>query len=100
MKIQSTAAVLALALASTVAGVQAQDADRPERRQRPQHPVVAALDTNKDGDIDEKELAAAATALKALDKNSDGKLTRDEIAPPRREGRGNREGRRGGNNAQ
>ena len=98
MKIQSTAAVFALALATTLVSVKAQDADRPERRQRPPHPVVAALDTNKDGDIDDKELAAAAAALKTLDKNSDGKLTRDEIAPPRREGRGNRQGGQGGNN--
>jgi hypothetical protein len=93
MKIQSTAAIFALAIATTLVSVQAQDADRPERRERPVHPVIAALDANKDGVIDEKEIAAAPTALKALDKNSDGKLTREETAPPRREGRGNREGR-------
>jgi hypothetical protein len=98
MKIQSFAAVFAVALATTLASGQAQDADRPEGRQRPVHPVVAALDTNKDGVIDEQEIAAAPTALKSLDKNSDGKLTRDETAPPRREGRGPR-GERGQNNA-
>lgn len=96
MKIQSTVAVFALALAATAVSVKAQD-ENQERRQRPVHPVIAALDTNKDGDIDDKELAAATTALKTLDKNNDGKLTRDEITPPRR----NREGRPpGGNNPQ
>jgi hypothetical protein len=98
MKIQSTAAIFAVALATTLVSANAQEEARPEGRQRPVHPVVAALDTNKDGVIDDKEIAAAPTALKALDKNSDGKLTREEIVPPRGEGRGGREGRgpRGG----
>lgn len=99
MKIQSAAAIFAVALATTLACGHAQDAERPEGRQRPVHPVIAALDTNKDGVIDEQEIAAASTALKSLDKNGDGKLTRDEITPQRREGQGGR-GQRGQQPAQ
>lgn len=54
------------------------------------HPVMAALDVNKDRVIDEQEIAGSAAALKSLDKNSDGKITRDEAAPVRPEGRGPR----------
>jgi hypothetical protein len=70
-------------------------------------PIIAVLDANHDGVIDEKEIENASAALKKLDKNGDGKLTMDEIRPPRPEGgpgpgfdRGPRgpggEGRRGG----
>src|SRR5688500_4174231 len=95
MKIQSTAAIFAVALATTLVSANAQETDRPEGRQRPVHPIVAALDTNKDGVLDDKEIAAAPTALKTLDKDSDGKLTREEMTPvrgPRGEGRGPRGG--------
>ena len=54
--------------------------------QRPRPPLIAALDANNDGVIDEKEMANAAIALKALDKNGDGKLTMDELMPPRQQG--------------
>ena len=49
--------------------------------QRAVPPLMAALDANHDGVIDEKEIANASNALKSLDKNSDGKLTPDEIRP-------------------
>jgi hypothetical protein len=55
---------------------------------RPNLPVLAALDANKDGVIDANEIANASAALKALDKNGDGQLTHDEIMPPRPEGAG------------
>lgn len=45
------------------------------------NPIFAALDTNGDGVIDEKELANAVVALKKLDKNGDGKITEDEVRP-------------------
>jgi hypothetical protein len=48
-------------------------------------PVMAALDTNNDGTIDEKEIEQASKSLKTLDKNSDGKLTPDELRPQRPE---------------
>ncbi len=53
-------------------------------------PILAALDTDSDGEISAAEIAAAPTALKKLDKNGDGQLSKDEVQmdlrPPR--GRG------------
>ncbi len=43
--------------------------------------IVAALDTNKDGDLSVEELANAPVALKSLDKNKDGKLAAEEMRP-------------------
>jgi Ca2+-binding EF-hand superfamily protein len=42
-------------------------------------PILAALDTNGDGEISADELAAAPTALKKLDTNGDGQLSADEV---------------------
>jgi Ca2+-binding EF-hand superfamily protein len=62
-------------------------------------PLMAALDANHDGVIDEKEIANASAALKTLDKNGDGKLTRDELFPQRQGGQGGpRGGAQGGTN--
>jgi hypothetical protein len=103
------ASALAVSALSTVTN--AQDApprgDRPPGRP-PMSPVVAALDANKDGEIDATEIANATAALKALDKNGDGKLSGDEIRPPRRDrgpgapgGRGDRpRGERGAGDAE
>jgi hypothetical protein len=52
----------------------------------PRMPLMAALDPNNDGVIDETEIAQASKALKTLDKNSDGKITMEELRPPRPEG--------------
>ena len=60
--------------------------------QRAVPPIMAALDANHDGIIDEKEIANASAALKSLDKNGDGKLTPDEIRPPRPAGQGGQGG--------
>jgi hypothetical protein len=49
-------------------------------------PLVGALDANRDGVIDEKEIKQAPEALRKLDKNNDGKLTMEELRPPRPEG--------------
>lgn len=46
-------------------------------------PIVAALDVNSDGVIDEKEIANASAALKKLDKDGDGKLLMEELRPVR-----------------
>jgi hypothetical protein len=75
---------LAYTLTAQDSGVPPQDGqDRPPMRRRmPVHPLVAALDANKDGTLDEQEIANAAVALKTLDKNGDGKLTPDELRPP------------------
>jgi Ca2+-binding EF-hand superfamily protein len=45
------------------------------------HPVLAALDVNRDGEISESEIRNAARALWTLDFNGDGKLTEHELYP-------------------
>jgi hypothetical protein len=52
----------------------------------PRMPLMAALDPNNDGVIDEKEIEQASKSLKSLDKNSDGKITMEELRPARPEG--------------
>ena len=44
-------------------------------------PIIAALDTNGDGEISAEEIANAPAALRKLDKNGDGKLTMEELLP-------------------
>ncbi len=44
-------------------------------------PILAALDTNSDGEISAGEIAAATQSLKKLDKNGDGQLSEDEVRP-------------------
>lgn len=51
-------------------------------------PLMAALDTNHDGVIDEDEIKNAAESLRKLDKNGDGKLTMNELRPQRPGGTG------------
>ena len=46
-------------------------------------PLMAALDVNHDGVIDEDEIKNASEALRKLDKNGDGRITMDEIRPQR-----------------
>lgn len=76
------ATVLAVSALSSITSAQEPRGERPPPG-RPMSPVVAALDANKDGEIDATEIANATAALKSLDKNGDGKLTGDEIRPPR-----------------
>ena len=103
MKRHSTMIIAALALTTAALILNAQDAgnppaDRPPHRgpgpggapggagpdgqRRPPPPIIAALDANHDGVIDEQEIANASAALLTLDKNGDGKLTIDELRPP------------------
>ncbi len=49
--------------------------------QPPPPPVLAALDTNKDGEISAKELQNAPAALRTLDKNQDGEVAGTELRP-------------------
>jgi hypothetical protein len=96
---KSKLVILALALAGLGYTLTAQDNGAPPQdgsgqgrgpggggrprmgRRMPIHPLMQALDVNKDGIIDEQEIANAPTALKTLDKNGDGKLTPDELRP-------------------
>jgi EF hand len=66
----------------------------------PRMPLMAALDPNNDGVIDEKEIEQATKSLKALDKNSDGKITMEELRPPRPEGAPERRRPEGGERPQ
>jgi hypothetical protein len=86
MKNKIALTIVALGLGLPAMTLNAQDDPRPPRGPRgdgarPVPPLVAALDANHDGVIDESELKAAPDALKALDKNGDGKLTPDELRP-------------------
>ena len=93
MKISIPLTIVALGVTSVTLFAQALDGDRPfgpppggPRGARAMPPIIAALDTNKDGKIDAAEIANAPAALATLDKNKDGKLTSDELQPPRPEG--------------
>jgi hypothetical protein len=57
--------------------------NRPQAGGPPQlPPLMAAFDTNRDGEIDAREIEQAAASLRKLDQNGDGKLTPDELRPP------------------
>jgi Ca2+-binding EF-hand superfamily protein len=51
-------------------------------------PILAALDTNGDGEISAEELAAAPQSLKKLDANGDGQLSAEEVRVNMGPGRG------------
>jgi hypothetical protein len=53
-------------------------------------PIIAALDSDKDGLISAEEIAVASASLKKLDKNGDGKITVDELRPEGSRGQGGR----------
>ena len=57
-------------------GVPGNEGQRP-----PRPPIIAALDVNGDGVIDEQEIENAPAALRKLDRNGDRKLTPDELRP-------------------
>lgn len=80
--------VTALGLSAFVAFAQDPGGRRPggPGGQRPQPPIITALDANKDGKLDATEIANATAALKALDKNGDGEISADEMFGPRPEG--------------
>jgi hypothetical protein len=81
-------------LALTTAGVlsaQTSDTTAPRGPHRgghrgpggPGHPIVRALDVDKNGEISAEEIAAAPATLAKLDANSDGVVAADELRPAR-----------------
>ncbi|MCU0750392.1 MAG: hypothetical protein MUF13_12680 [Akkermansiaceae bacterium] len=98
--------ILLLTLLASAPALFAQDGPPPEGEGRPgpvgrpgprmPHPLMAALDTDKDGALSAEEIAAAPESLAKLDKNGDGKLDRGELFPPPPKGqrppRGQRQG--------
>jgi hypothetical protein len=52
-----------------------------DRPRPPIPPIMAALDTNRDGELSPEEIRNAATALKSLAHNHDGILDRAELDP-------------------
>jgi Ca2+-binding EF-hand superfamily protein len=45
------------------------------------HPVLAALDSDRDGEISYREIAASSLSLRGLDRNRDGSLEAAELLP-------------------
>lgn len=86
MKMKTLPWMLALLASAVCAQAQQPEPGQREgrgRNSRPMPPIIAALDTEKDGKISAAEIAASATSLKTLDQDADGQLTHEEIRPPR-----------------
>ncbi len=62
----------------------------------PPSPLIAALDTDKDGTISAAELKNASASLAALDRSGDGALSPEELRPALGPREGRDGGRRGG----
>ena len=65
----------------------------PGRRPMGPPPVIAALDTDRDGALSPQEISGASTALMTLDKNGNGSIDHEELCP--RPPRGNDDGNNG-----
>jgi hypothetical protein len=55
----------------------------PGGRGGPGHPIVRAIDTDKNGELSAAELDNAPAAIRALDANADGIVTMEEFRPAR-----------------
>lgn len=87
MKNSVKALLMAVAIGTTATMATAQE-EGPRREggrppgPPPVPPIIAALDLDKNGEIDADEIAKASDSLKKLDKNNDGKINREELRPP------------------
>jgi Ca2+-binding EF-hand superfamily protein len=92
-KIHSALLVLFLAAATTLPAQTTTPSDaprgphggpgRPGGRGHGGHPIIRAIDTDKDGTISASELASAPAAIRALDTNGDGTVSAAELRPAR-----------------
>lgn len=90
-KLPHIASVLFLTAAAALSAQSPTTSDTPDRGSRRGpggpgrggHPIVRALDADKNGELSSAEIANAPAALRALDINADGNLTRDELRPAR-----------------
>lgn len=69
-----------------MAGLMAGMAGTAVGQDQPQRPggLMAALDRNRDGKIDQEEIDLAVVSLRQLDRNKDGEISRDELGGPQR----------------
>lgn len=74
-----TVSTLSLLADDSGAGPESRGPRGPRGGGRGVPPIVAAIDTNRDGILDATEVGNSAAALGALDTNNDGVLTRDEL---------------------
>ena len=89
-KLPTISALLALTTAG-VLSAQTSDTTTPRGPHRgghrgpggPGHPIVRALDADKNGELSAEEIAAAPAAIAKLDANSDGTVAVDELRPAR-----------------
>jgi predicted O-methyltransferase YrrM len=72
--------MLALVLVGLMAMTSLAQPAPGERRGPPPHPLMTALDADKDGAISAEEIQNAPKALKSLDANGDGRLAGDEAS--------------------
>lgn len=90
-KIHSVLLVLLLGAAASLSaqGTAPSDAPHGPHRGGPGgrgvfgHPIVRAIDTDKDGTLSAAELANAPAAIRTLDTNGDGIVSADELHPAR-----------------
>lgn len=82
--------LLPLGLAAALSAQTATPADSETRGPRhggrghgPGHPIVRALDADKNREISASEIANASAALLALDADKDGRVTKEELHPGR-----------------
>lgn len=60
-----------------------EDGDKDkEKEKHPVPPIIAVLDTDRDGKISAAEIEKAAESLAKLDKDGDGEITQEELRPP------------------
>lgn len=87
MKTQSFQLIVLLA-ATLTAGAKEPKPPGDRRPPPPPQPLLAVLDTNRDGELSAEEITRSTSALSDLDKDGDGTVSRKELAPKPPKGKG------------